>query len=185
MRKNNKSCLVGFLAVLLAFSALGTQAAELSIPVSTVANVNSEDQSHHGVLTKFDLPSNLLNCTIDLAEMYFVVSSDSSKASIFDLIAYSVKTSWNVENVSWSDVANQLNDSLITSGVVNKEVTETPRLNITHIVQAWIDGSLTNHGLLIMSLEDPSNSISFERYPDASPQVKAVVKIYYTATRKK
>jgi hypothetical protein len=117
--------------------------------------------------------------------MYSVVSSDTSKAWIFDLIAYPVKTSWDEENVTWSDVASQLNDSVVTSGVVNKDVQETPRLNLTHIIQSRVDGSLANCGLFIMPFEDRTNSISFEGYPEDAPEVKAMVKIYSTAPRKK
>jgi hypothetical protein len=182
MNRNSKPCLLGLLAVLLASWTSGTQAAELSITVSAVATVNSQDQSQHGILAKFDLPSKLKGCTIDLAEMYFVVSPD---ASVSDLIACPMKTSWTAETASWSAVANQLNDSLVTSGVVNKEADETPRLNLTHIVQSWVDGSLSNYGLMITALEDRSNSISFEHYPGASAEVKAVVRIYYTAPKRK
>jgi hypothetical protein len=184
MRKQKTLWLVCLLALALIVSSTVSYAAQLSIQVSSVACVSSEDESQNGIVVKFDLPSSLENSTIDLAEMYFVISSESADSSAFDLIAHPVQTEWNPQYVTWSEMADRLNDSLVTSGGTDNDAEQQSRLNLTHILQGWIDGDFTNHGVMIMSMPDASRPICFESYPGAQPSVKAVVKIYYTAVKK-
>jgi hypothetical protein len=184
MRKQKTPWILLLIVFVLTCLHANSYAAQLTIEVDCVVAISSEDESENGIVVKFDLPSQLENSTIDLAEMYFVISSESADSSEFDLIAYPVQTQWNPEDVTWSELSDWLNDSLVTSGGIDNDGEGEDRLNLTHVIQGWLDGDLSNYGLLITRMQDANYPFHFESYPGASPSVKAVVKVYYTAAKK-
>jgi len=98
--------------------------------------------------------------------------------------AFPVTRSWETAGLSWSDgwtnSGGDYADTIYSSCLIRSSTDRVTRIDITDIVQMWVDGTLTNHGLIVMPLEDSERFLKLHTSPNLPPNVEAKVKVFYT-----
>lgn len=170
--------------LLLAFSVVANSAFWES-SVTEVGTISPNLTSEFGrLLFKFNLPDELNGCFIDYAELNFTATPDSGTSYICLMGAFPVTKSWESANLSWSDgwtnSGGDYADSIYSSCLIRSSTDRVTRIDITDIVQMWVDGTLTNHGLIVMPLEDSERFLKLHTSPNLPPNVEAKVRVFYT-----
>lgn len=183
-----KKIILFSLLLLLAFSVTANSAV-WQTSVTQVATISPNPSSDFGrLLFKFDLPEQLNGVTIDYAELIFSATPDTGNSYICLMGAYPLTKSWESANLSWSfgwtTPGGDFADTIYSSCLIGSSTERLSRLDITDIVQMWVDGSLTNYGLLIMPLEDSDRFLKLHTNPQLPPGTKVKVKIFFTAPAK-
>jgi hypothetical protein len=150
-----------------------------------LASISPKAGSDHGrLLFRFDLPAQLNDCTIDYAELVFAATADTGSGRICLMGAFPVTKSWDSANLSWSDgwtnSGGDYADSRYSTALIRSSTNRLTRMDITDIVQMWVDSTLVNHGLILMPLEDPDRFLKLHTTTDLGPGVKAKVRLFYT-----
>ena len=137
------------------------------------------------ILVKFDLPEQLTGALIDYAELMFTATPDTGLGYICILGAFPVTKSWQSGVVSWSggwdNAGGDYTDSSYACSLIRTSPDQITRIDISEIVQSWVDGDLPNFGLIIMPLENPNRFLKLHSTQGFAPNVKAKVRIFYTA----
>jgi hypothetical protein len=138
------------------------------------------------VLLRFDLPSELDDKRIDYAEVVFKAEVDTLSRHSVTFAGYPVTRDWIGAGLSWSspwtNEGGDYNDSLYETGLIKARGDGTVRFDITRLVTAWQQRSLTNYGLIIIPAEE-ERKITHLVHPTEFPQgVFAKVTIYFSYT---
>lgn len=178
-----KIILLSFL-MLLAFFATANSA-YWETAVTQAGTISPNLSSAFGrLLFKFDLPEQLNVVTIDYAELVFIATPDTGRSYICLMGAYPLTKNWASANLSWSDgwttPGGDFTDTIYSTCLIRSSQDRVTRMDITDIVQMWVDGTLTNHGLIMMPLEDSNRFLKLHTNPQLPPGVKAKVRIFFT-----
>jgi hypothetical protein len=179
----NKMIFLCFLVV-LAFS-VSAKSAYWETSVTQVATISPNPSSDFGrLLFKFDLPDQLNGSTIDYAELLFTATADTGSSYICLMGAYPLTKNWESANLSWSDgwttAGGDFADSIYSCCLIRNSTELLTQMDITDIVQMWVDGTLTNYGLIVMPLEDSNRFLKLHTNPQLSLDAKAKVRIFFT-----
>ncbi|MFQ6002927.1 MAG: DNRLRE domain-containing protein [Candidatus Zixiibacteriota bacterium] len=180
-----KMILLSFL-FLLAFSVIANSAF-WEASVTQVATISPNQSSDFGrLLFRFDLPDQLNGVTIDYAELVFTATADTGESYICLMGAYPLTKSWEPANISWSEgwttAGGDFTDTIYTSCLIGSSTERLTRIDITDIVQMWVQGTISNYGLIVMPLEDSGRFLKLHTNPKFPPNVKAKVRIFYTTS---
>jgi hypothetical protein len=182
-----KIILLSFL-MLFAF-CMTADSAYWETTVTQVGTISPNPSSGFGrLLFKFDLPEQLNGVTIDYAELVFIATPDTGRSYICLMVACPLTNNWASANLSWSDgwttPGGDFTDTIYSTCLIRTSQDRLTRMDITDIVQMWVDGTLTNHGLIMMPLEDSNRFLKLHTNPQWSPDVKAKVRIFFTGPAK-
>ena len=154
-------------------------------PVKQAGIISPTPASGFGrILFKFDLPSQLQGVIIDFADLTFFATPDTGSSYICLMGAFPVTRSWEPASLSWSNgwtnAGGDHADSIFSTSVIRTSSERPSRVDITDIVQMWVDGTLANYGLMVMPLGDSNRFLKLHANPAFEPDVKAKVRIFYT-----
>jgi hypothetical protein len=154
-------------------------------PVTEVGSISPAAHSDWGrILLKFDLPGQLTEVTIDYAELLFHVVPDTGSSYIRLMGAFPVAKSWEKGSISWSSgwdkAGGDYLDSIYSSCRIRTSPEELTRVDITSILQMWIDGIIPNYGLILIPLEDPTRLLELKPGSNLPNGAKAMVRVFYT-----
>lgn len=180
--KKRSICLT--IMLLLTFSVT-VNSAYWESSVTQIGTISPNPTSDFGrLLFKFDMPDQLKGVIIDYAELRFTATPDTGKSYICLMGAFPVTKSWVSANLSWSDSwtnsGGDYADSIYTSCLIRTSTDKLTRIDITDIVQMWVDGTIANYGLILMPLEDSNRFLKLHNSLNLPPNVKAKVRIFYT-----
>jgi hypothetical protein len=187
-RKMKKKIILLSFLMLLAFF-ITANSAYWEATVTQAGTISLNPSSGFGrLLFKFDLPEQLNGVTIDYAELVFIATPDTGRSYICLMVAYPLTKKWESANLSWSDgwtnPGGDFADTIYSTCLIRSSTEHPTRMDITDIVQMWVDGTLTNHGLIMMPLEDSNRFLKLHTNPQWSPDVKTKVRIFFTAPPK-
>jgi hypothetical protein len=170
-----------FLLVLCA----GANSAYWESSVAQVGTLSPSQGSDYGrLLFKFDLPEQLNGAIIDYAELRFTATPDTASGYICLMGAFPMTKSWQTGTLSWSEgwteAGGDYTDTIYSTGVIRTSTDRLSRMDITDIVQMWVDSTLVNHGVILMPLEDSDRFMQLHTGVNLPPSVKAKVRIFYT-----
>jgi len=104
-------------------------------------------------LMSFELPQVLDDVTIDYARLMAsaqITSSDEDQLPPLVIEAYAVTSSWSAGSVAWSTGWDTPGGDFETHAGATfaaiPDSTVSVSLDLTHIVQAWVDGDASNSG---------------------------------------
>jgi len=160
-----------------------TSEAALAIPDSIVGTSDElligqikEDKS--SILVRFGtLVDEVGASTVRKAHLFFKPLSkiaDQNPVSM-DVKAHLVNTSWEEENVNPLDIFSNIDLSVLGTGSFPDSLVKRDSLILdTDLVQQWLDGSVANNGLLVMS--ESANHVAVYSSDETSylPQLRVV-----------
>ena len=172
MKKTILSISVAILAVTIL--SMGADAASITVQPDKIATMTSpDDKNETRVLVYFSMPEKLNNqdIHIDLAKLVF--EAELTDADIAEIEIFPVTTNWTrSESIdwesSWEKEGGDYSIDNIGEYVTIKEADKSVSLqsNVTFIVKAWIDGTMDNEGIILISEryaeEDLKTKISIE-----------------------
>ena len=155
-------------------------------PITQVGVISPNPSSEAGrILVKFDLPEQLNGAFIDYAELSFTATPDTGSSYICLLGAFPVTKSWESGVISWSggwnNAGGDYTDSMYACTLIRTSPDLPTTIDISGIVQSWVDGALRNYGLIIMPLEDANRFLKLRSTAGFAPNVKAKVRIFFTS----
>ncbi len=173
------------MTIIFATTASADNRVDINVSSACLMSPGNDSLSSR-VLLKFDLPSKLDDKRIDYAEVIFKAEVDTLSRYSVMFAGYPVTRDWTGAAPSWSNSwtneGGDYNDSLYETGLIKAGGDGTVRFDITRLVTAWQQGSLANHGLIIIPSEE-DRRITRLNQPDAFPQgVFAKVTIYFSYT---
>lgn len=151
------TCTFLFAAVLgVAGAAVGAQ---LTIAPDNIVALEppAESEETTRFLLALPLPAVLEGSTIDFTKLTMSVRVGTGELSAEDtpfvVDAYAVTTEWDPEAVGWSTgwdtPGGDFDESLHASHIGVADTMATVSLDLTHALQAWVDGSIGNAGIII------------------------------------
>ncbi len=173
---------------------------------SPATNFNANDFFYVGVystsdkdrgLIKWDLSSIPSNATIISATLSLYVYLDESGNERI-MSAYRVKRAWTETGVTWNtyDGSNNWGTAGCANTTSDREATNIGTATIpaspevdseiqitldAASVQEWIDGTLTNNGLLLQVATESNDHIGYHAHTNATPTIRPKLVIEYTA----
>ena len=185
----NKKMIFLTFFLLLVFSVT-VESAYWEASVTQVATISPNQSSGFGrLLFKFDLPDQLNGTFIDYAEVIFTATPDTGNSYICLMGAYPLTKNWEPADLSWSEgwttAGGDFADTIYSSCLIGSSTERLTRIDITDIVQMWMDGAITNYGLIVMPLEDSNRFLKLHTNSELPPDVKAKVRIFYTMSAAK
>lgn len=163
------------------FAALGVESAQLTIPVTQTATVDSLSKDSGSLLFKFDLPEELNGAFIDYAELLFRLEPEPSTSHRLVLAGFPLKKDWNEDNLSWNEISSAYVDTLMATCLISREDEPPTWLDITEIVRLWVEQKIANFGVVLMDLDRPDGKLKLEQSSHFPEGIKAQVRIFYTA----
>ncbi len=169
--------------LLLSISSLG--AATLEIPIEKVVELSPPDSLHAArFLINFSLPEEVDGATVDFAQLEISLGIEQTENRPVTLECCALVTDWDAGTVSWSqpwsNPGGDISDSNKTVLALYSGGEMLCRANITHLLQAWVDGA-PNYGLILKAVRDKNLSLSRLDGPNLPPGVKARIKVWYTS----
>jgi hypothetical protein len=128
------------------------------MPDDTVAlEPPAESEERTRFLMTLPLPAVLEGSTIDFAKLTMGVRVGTGELSgeetPFIVDAYAITTEWDTEVVVWSTgwdtPGGDFDESTHSSHIGAADTTASVSLDLTHVLQAWVDGSLDDAGIII------------------------------------
>jgi len=130
-------------------------------------------------LIKFDLSSIPSNATVTSATLYLYEKDSKSDQTTY---IYRVTSYWNENTATWlswalggGDFDNSVSYFTFTPGQANCMLT----MNITSLIQLWVDGTYPNHGLMLYGT-GPDQKISYGSKEDGIASARPKLDIVYT-----
>jgi hypothetical protein len=145
----------------------------------TTFEVRPDNNADRRGLVKFDLSSIPTNATISSATLY--LHEKSSKAGQTTSI-YRVTSPWNENTVtwlSWSLLGGGFDGSISYFTFVPDQSNCMLTLDITSLVQLWVNGTYPNHGLMLYSM-GPNHIISYASKEDGTADRRPKLDIVYS-----
>lgn len=173
------SVLIMAISLLVATSALAQHKVVLQLENATMVSSGAVNNDQR-VLLPVDLPKELTNVVIDYAKLTLTVDSTSFTANartlgvaLFPLTAqWSMSTPWSS---SWESPNGVYDQNVGQFGMTSKVKNGVIEFQIAEIVQAWVDGTLNNFGLLLRSSLEGTRDLSL-----AGSTGNVQLTIYYT-----
>ncbi len=148
---------------LLSVAALGIAAAafgaQLTIMPDDIVALEppAESEETTRYLLALPLPAALEGSTIDFAKLTMGVQVGTVELSWeetpFIVDAHAVTTEWDPEAVGWSTgwdtPGGDFDESTHSSHIGVADTTASVSLDLTHVLQMWVDGSIGNAGIII------------------------------------
>ena len=159
------------------------QSAQVTIPVTKTATLDSSDKDSGCLLFKFDLPEGLNGAFIDYAELLFQVEPEPSTSRRVVLGGFPLTKEWNEDNLSWTDIGSAYIDTLMATCLSSKQQDGLTSLDITEIARLWAEGKTSNFGLILRDLDRRDGKLKLEQSSHFSEGMKAEVRIFYTASQ--
>jgi len=167
----------------IAGAALGAQ---LTIMPSNIVALEppAESEETTRYLLALSLSAALEGSTIDFAKLTMGVQVGTGELSWeeapFIVDAYAVTTEWDPESVGWSTgwdtPGGDFDEATHASHIGVADTTASVSLDLTHALQAWVDGSLGNAGISITVPGATCWEITEVDYSSHEPAVA----VYYT-----
>ena len=164
----------------------GAHAAQIVIGPGSVAAIAPPAESEEAVryLMALPLPAALNGATIDFARLLVGISSEVNEeapaGTPFIIDVYALETQWSAGSVSWSggwdSPGGDYLDDTHSSYMAAADTAATVSLDLTHVVQAWVDGELDNCGVILKVPTGTCCGITAIEESDPAP---ALV-VYYT-----
>jgi hypothetical protein len=153
--------------------------------VTQVGTIGPRANSDYGrLIFKFDLPEQLNGVIIDYAELIFAAAPDTGSGFVCLMGAFPVTRSWEAAGLSWSgswtNSGGDYTDSIYSTCLIRNSRDRLTRMDITDIVQMWVDITSTNHGLIVMPLESSNRFLKLHDSNKLPPGVKAKVRVFYS-----
>jgi hypothetical protein len=161
-------------------------AARVTIEPSSIVSMTPPAESEEATryLAAIELPSSLSGATVDYAELKLGIRASVDEGDLasapFSVDVYAMDTQWSAGSVGWTtgwdtpggDYVDDTHSSFVsiadTSAVVS--------LDLTHVIQAWVDGDLSNFGVILKVPTASCCSIAAIEGSDPPPTVT----VYYT-----
>ena len=148
---------------LLSVAALGiagaASGAQLTIMPGVIVTLEppAESEETTRFLLALPLPAALEGSTIDFTRLTMGVRVGMGELSgedgPFVVDAYAVTTEWDPEavgwNTGWDTPGADFDESTHSSHIGVADTTASVSLDLTHVLQAWVDGSIGNAGIII------------------------------------
>ena len=173
-----KTRIVLALVLFLVPLSLGTlEAKELLIKANEVAGIHPSDKSVDlRLLMRFTLPEELRDKSVDFACVSFDASCAGEKGAV-SLEAFRVTTRWDASSVSWSGPwekdGGDWDADASADWVVAEGDGKTAYLDVTDIVNGWLEEPSSNLGILVKVGEPFSGTFTAEGALE-SPQLRVL-----------
>lgn len=161
-------------------------AARVTIEPSSIVSLTPPAESEEAAryLAAIELPSALSGATVDYAELKLGIRASVSQGDLasapFSVDVYAVDTQWSAGSVGWSTgwdtPGGDYVDDSHSSFIATADSTATVSLDLTHTVQAWVDGELSNYGVILKTPTEGCCGVVAVEESDPTP----VLVVYYT-----
>ena len=158
-------------ALVITLSALlngaAAQAAGLTIPLAEAAVISEPgNPTNVRVLLRFDVPLSLSGSTVDLAMLHIALPLAEADVDEVPFEVFPVTREWSAGEVAWDegwadgDGTWSRADGALIDIPVGEE--RSVRIDVTRLVQTWVDGGLANHGSVLVPSKAPAVVASLE-----------------------
>ncbi|MBU2626483.1 MAG: DNRLRE domain-containing protein [candidate division Zixibacteria bacterium] len=170
---------------LLVVASVAT-AAKLTVDILSITPVlNAERGGSSQALLKFDVPEQLQGARIDLAEICVEVDGGADSTRPLGVMISPVMQDWDVTPAGLISQDISHNDTLgVAFFLRNESYSQRADLNITEVLQSWIDGEATNKGFLIKAMGATNARMELATPWFLPGGLMAQVKVHYTAPEK-
>lgn len=150
--------------------------------VSIAPPVGSDEPTRY--LVAVELPSLLSGATVDYAKLRLGIIASVGQGDLasapFSVDVYAVNTQWSAGTVGWTTGWNTPGgdyvDDTHSSFVSVADTTAAASLDLTHIVQGWVDGEISNYGVILRTPPGSCCGIAGIEQSDPAP----VLVVFYT-----
>ncbi len=179
--KNITRSLISLIVVVLWLPSFALGSIDsVDIDITTGAYLLNDDSTDARVLLRFNLPEQLSNADLFFAEFYIPLSSHIPDSSALRVLCLPLAISWNPNNILWDDLGDSLGSNVIpdegTHYATTDEGNQDAYFDITHIVRAWKEETMTNNGLILFCSSD---ELPYFRYSRNRDSPFARVRIYF------
>lgn len=166
-------------AILLAFwVTLPAGAVEITLDVTQRAAVVQSNRSQ--ALVKFEIPTILRGARIDLALLEMRLFADTTEGTRVHFALHPAATTWLPSNQMVVDPNVAVVDTVGVGVVHDFRQSNKVIVNITEIVQGWVDGTFSNLGFRLHSSLSPRCLFSLARDASWPLNTFARVRIRFT-----
>jgi hypothetical protein len=132
----------------------------------------------------FDLPNTLdSTCWVTVAELRIAATVAQQIDFPLSLRINPVTTAWSQGNVNWVNPWNEpggdYDDSLTAFGHIRQSGDSDVRIEVTRLIQGFLNGNVANYGLLIRQTEDLMRTFSLRQISIPGGTTVAQIVIYY------
>ncbi|MDJ0917710.1 MAG: DNRLRE domain-containing protein [Woeseiaceae bacterium] len=118
--------------------------------------VIEKGNDHRRALYRFDLSSLPAGTTINNAVFKLYMIDGPTKG---DVKVYRITSDWQEDSVTWTDIASEYDGAQVEALIPDDTASNSEvHLNLTSLVQQWINGAVPNYGVLLLS--DANNDLS-------------------------
>ncbi len=140
-------------SVLLILSLSNMSLADsLTVDITRGAIVVNNDRTDARLLVSIDLPQELANAEVILAEILFSFVAEIPDSSALTVNCYPLLIAWDPGNIEWEDLGDTLGADVIgengTIYAISGEGSHESYFDITEMTKAWLDGTIVNNGLI-------------------------------------
>jgi len=172
-------------ALFIVCFSFSVQSAQVTIPVTNGATIDSTSSDAGRLLFKFALPQELDGACIDYAELLFEVKPEPSSTRRIVIGGFALNKDWDARSISWtepwtSDGGDYI-DTLMATCLNSKEEKRLTSLDITEIVRLWVEEKVSNFGLILMDSDRENGKLKLQQSSILPEGVKAQVRVFYTA----
>jgi hypothetical protein len=163
--------------------AFTTEIVEISIPITEFAVISPPGNPlDRTVLVNISLPDSLSNKKILHAEIIANVSPMVNTDTTFEVAVIPIGIPWNPDTVQWNnawqELGGNLEDSSITFCGINIASGITPKIEITDMVQRWLDETRSNNGIALKTPLDAR--VRFAVIPLNPNELASLRVLFYT-----
>lgn len=145
--------------VLLILSISGIAVADsLTVDITRGAIVVNDDRTDARLLVSYDLPQELADAEVILAEILFSFVAEIPDSSALTINCYPLLIAWDPGNIEWEVLGDTLGADVIgkngTIYAIAGEGSHESYFDITETTKSWLDGTIVNNGLLFFCDSD-------------------------------
>ncbi|MBL4834231.1 MAG: VCBS domain-containing protein [Pseudomonas sp.] len=148
----------------------GSSTANYGTSVDLYVDAGGGGLGDRRILIQFDLSSIPPGATITSATLYLNAIDVSDDLRVE---AHQITAPWNGSSVSWSNQPTE--GALIDSYNAEEEETGQHDWNLTSLVQAWLDGTASNYGVMLGSPDTGSENIKYQSNETGNPPRLVIV----------
>ncbi len=181
--KTRLMTLAALAALLVWAPAHGVGVVAVQLDEIAVLSPPEESDETARCLLSFELPQVLDNVTIDYARLTasaHISSPEEDQLPPLVVEAYAVTSSWSAASVAWSTGWDTAGGDFETHAGATfasaPDSTVSVSLDLTHIVQDWVDGDASNYGVIVILPTGTGHEISTVDQQTHPP----VLEVYYS-----